>query len=389
MPSARTRSSRRTLPGILPIFRAIATGGTDLDLSELDPSVVRLALQNGLGPILAHVGRDCDANARSPFADEIRAADLTARVLTAEAFDAVEDILRASAAVSCQPVLIKGAATALLYYPAPHLRTMGDIDLYVPAARQSALETQLRSLGFEQSSHRPAYFYHPHHHSMPFWHPARRVWVEVHTQLFPPESPLANDLRFSLDAITPQLRPLHVGGYAARVMSHELQLLYTCARWTEDLDPGRGAYPMLDVILLTRTRGHRLDWNHVLAMLEGSSATTAVRLMLSYLSRWGVVSAAREVLDRLAAGDQHVNRVSLWILHRLLTSFLIEGRPYGRLATSSNVRIVWSSLTQPRSPLSNLLALPCRVAFPPRYSRPFDLAFAFRRLRSVIRRAAE
>jgi hypothetical protein len=225
---------------------------------------------------------------------------------------------------------------------------------------------------------------------MPFWHPQWGVWVEVHTRLFPPRSPLAEDSRFALTNIEPQLQTLEVHGAHAHVMSSELQLLYTCARWLEELNVERGIFPMLDVVLLIRNQGHTLNWDQVFVMLEGSPSvvTTAMHAMLAYLCRWDIISVPREVLARLATGDRHTNRASLWILHRMVTIFLIERRPYGRFLTERNVRIIWSTLLQTPTPLRNLLRLPYRIAFPPRHPHRFDLAFAAKRLRSFVRGAA-
>jgi hypothetical protein len=378
-------------PGLLPILKAVGTGNTSLNLSNLVPSTTREAIKYGLGAVLAHVSRDCPTNSHSVFAGDIHAADLTARLLTADVLDAIGHILRASDTASCRPLLIKGAAMALLHYPAPHLRTMGDIDICVPLTHQSAFEALLRALGFTQTSHLPAEFFERHHHSMPFWHPQWGVWVEVHTRLFPPRSPLAEDSRFALTNIDPQLQTLEVHGAHAHVMSSELQLLYTCARWLEELNVERGVFPVLDVVLLIRNQGHTLNWDQVFVMLEGSPSvvTTAMHAMLAYLCRWDIISVPREVLGRLAAGDRHTNRASLWILHRMVTIFLIERRRYGRFLTYRNVRVIWSTLLQTPTPLRNLLRLPYRIAFPPGHPRRFDLAFVAKRLRSFVRGAAK
>jgi hypothetical protein len=111
--------------------------------------------------------------------------------------------------------------------------------------------------------------------------------------------------------------------------------------------------------------------------------------MLAYLCRWDIISMPREVLSRLAAGDRHTDRASLWILHRMVTIFLIERRRYGRFLTERNVHIIWSTLLQTPTPLRNLLRLPYRIAFPPGHPHRFDLAFAAKRLRSFVRGAAK
>jgi hypothetical protein len=385
------RDYQRLLPGLLPILEAAGTGNTGFDLSTLDPSTTREAVKNGLGAVLAHVSRDCPANSRSAFADDIRAADLTARLVTADVLDAIGHILRACHTASYRPLLIKGATMALVHYPAPHLRTMGDIDICVPLTHQAEFEAQLRALGFTQTSPTPAEFYERHHHSMPFWHPKWGVWVEVHTRLFPPQSPLAEDPRFALASIEPHLRTLEVQGGSARVMSSELQLLYTCTRWLEELNVERGIFPLLDVALLIRNQGHALDWDQVFMLLDGSpsAAATAMHTVLAYLCHWGIISVPREVLERLAARDRHTNRASLWILHHLVSIFLIERRPYGALLTEHNTRVIWSALLQTPTPVRNLFRLPYHVAFPPRSSHRFDVIYAGKRLRSFVRRVAK
>lgn len=376
-------------PGLLPVLKAVAKGNTDLNLGKLDPLAIGDAIKNGLGAVLAHISCDSTTNSRSAFASEIRAADLTARLLTADILDALGHILRASntASYPYRPLLIKGAAMALLHYPAPHMRTMGDIDICIPLAHQSEFEAHLRTLGFTQTSHLPAEYYEHHHHSMPFWHPEWRVWVEVHTRLFPPQSPLAENSRFTLAGIDSQLQTLEVHGSPARAMNSELQLLYTCTRWLEELDVERGIFPMLDVVLLIRNQGHALNWDRIFVMLEGSpsTVTTAMHAMLAYLCDWDIISVPREVLGRLATGDRHTNRASLWILHTMVTMFLGMRRPYGRFLTERNVRIIWSTLSQAPTPLKNLLRLPYRIAFPPSDPKRFDLAFAARRLCSFVR----
>lgn len=389
MKGVRSREAQAA-PGLLPLLEAFAAGRTDWDRSALGAETVRDALETGLGAVLAHVSRHCPGAAQAAHASEVRAADLTARVLTAETMDALRAVLRAANSVGCVPVLLKGAAMALLHYPAPHLRTMGDIDLCVPREDQPRLEAQLRALGFTQRSPLPAEFYSQHHHSMPFWHPVQGVWVEVHTRLFPPDSPLADNARLTLRAIEPQIRSIEFDGIRACAMTGEMQLLYACARWLEELDVERGVFPMLDVILLARGGGTGISWEKLFLLLDqlSSAASAAVHVMLAYLARAHIVSFPEGVLARLAARDRHTNAASLWILHRIITILLIERRAYGRFLTRLNVGIVWSSLLRTPTPMRNLLSLPFDIAFPPGHPQRFNPAFLAKRLRSFLRGTA-
>lgn len=376
--------------GLLPILRAFAAGRTDFDPGTLDEATIKDAVDSGLGALLAYVSRDCPGKAEAALAGTIRAADLTARMLTAEMLDAIGRILRASSTAGSVPVLLKGAAMALLHYPAPHLRTMGDIDVCLPPEEQPAFEAQLRALGFRQTSPLPAEFYARHHHSMPFWHPTWGVWVEVHTRLFPPQSPLADEPQFALPAIAPQLQTLEIGGFPARAMTNEMHMLYACSRWLEELDVERGVFPVLDVMLLARNGRRKFDWDRLFLMLDQlpSVATAAVHVMVAYLSRWRIVSLPQGILDNLAARDKHTNAASIWILHRVITMFLLERRAFGRFLTRLNVSIVWSTLLRRPTPVRNLIELPFQIAFPPGHPQRFNPAFLARRLRSFLRGAA-
>jgi hypothetical protein len=201
----------------VPVLQACTTGARDFDLETLGPALVQHALTCGLGPLLAHVGgQRPKAPTSASHADAVRAADLTARVLTAAKYDVVRDVLAGAAALDgCRVALLKGIATACRYYPAPHLRTSGDIDLLVTPGGQPALESLLRELGFRQRSAQAPATFVGRHHSMPFWHPDRDVWIDVHTRVHPPEYPLGRDPRFDPAALWPRLVPCDIAGGTA------------------------------------------------------------------------------------------------------------------------------------------------------------------------------
>ena len=317
-------------------------------------------------PFSGEVGGGSDGWADSRYAREIRAADLTARVLTAAKYQALESALAALARVGCRPVLLKGVATALQYYPAPHLRTMGDIDLLVTADERSAAKTELRSVGFTQRSHQPVSAFVQRHHSMPFWHPERDVWIDVHTRAYPLQYPLARDPRFAPEALASQWSDIAVGDQMARVMNDELQLVYTSTRWLERFDAVRGLYPVLDGAGLLQRRAGGLDWDVVCARIEGSWAVTALHVFLACLRRWELAPVPGEVLSWLAANDPYTNRMSIAVLRHVFTRHVLKGHPFGLMLTRSNVEIIWSTLVLPGRPGMKLISVPYHVACPPR-----------------------
>jgi hypothetical protein len=378
----------RAGPPVLTLLRAMITRGRPFDWAAVAPSAIEHALEIGLGPVLAYVADNAGARRDLPFADRIRAAELTARALTAAKYETLSDVLTAARDIECRLVLLKGAATALRYYPAPHLRPMGDIDVLVPADRQPLFEARLRALGFQQRSNQPAAAFAGWHHSMPFYCLQRGTWIDVHSSLYPPQHPQAHDSLFSWEALTSQLSPVGIGEQTGYAMNHELQLMFTSARWAEEFDAARGLYPILDAALLIEKHRDTLDWDRILATVQESWASTALHLMLSYLRRWHLAVVPPEVLNTLAARDRHANRIFFRLLHRLITMYAIEGRPFGLAATTEgHLRVVWSSLLRPMSPTANLFAVPYHLACPPGHPERFSPLYAMRRIGAFARRA--
>ena len=357
---------RQTGPGLVPVLRALVADDAQFDVDSLAPGVVDRALENGLGAILARVSREATAN-RSVHADAIQAADLTARLLTADVLETVAHILRTARDAGCELVLLKGCSTGVRYYPEPHLRTMGDVDVLVAASDWPRVEALMRADGFvDTNATLPASWYERHHHSIPLWQPQRQVWLELHTLLYPPFSPLAAHPRFLPAAIDALITTTAVAGGPARVFAHELQLVYTATRWADMPSFQRGAFPILDAAMLIALHRTTVNWDQVCALVDGTWAATALRLMLTYLDRWELAAVPPPVIRELARKDRFANGALLDLLHRLITAFVMEGRPLGRILTSRTWRTTWSTLVGPTSAWTKPLRLPVRIALPPR-----------------------
>jgi hypothetical protein len=352
------KGHRRAAPDVLRLIQALIAQRRDADLGDLSLTELELALRRGLGPVLGYVSASAPAIDVS-FGERIRAADLTARVLTGEKIDVLVNVLDAAAAVGCRPVLLKGISAALRYYPEPHLRTMGDLDLFVRADQQTTFERQLRALGFRQASHEAPAAFIDRHHSMPFWHRQRSVCIEVHTRLHPRQHPLACDPSYSYEAVSSHLSKLKVEGRNAATMNDELHLLYTSARWAERFSYDRGIFAVMDVAQLLARRGRDLDWDHVYGLAEGSWSATALNVMLSFLQKCELVQLPPQVLSRVSKQDHHTNAVTVAALHALAARYLIELKTFGPvLNTQLAVETIWSVLVRPSTPARNILRIP-------------------------------
>jgi hypothetical protein len=169
------------------------------------------------------------AVAQSPLWPLLHGANLTARLLCGERFDATCDILAACEGRAPAVTLLKGISIAEQYYPTPYLRPMTDLDFFVEETAIPLVESVLYKLGYRQQSHLPREFYDTHHHRMPCLHPQRGIWVEVHRGLFPPSTKLATTRVLSQKHLTSQLRPSAFQGRPVTRLSDALQIVYIAA----------------------------------------------------------------------------------------------------------------------------------------------------------------
>jgi hypothetical protein len=376
--------------GLLPVLQAFMTRQSAFDVCQMDAASIERAIENGFGPLIAHVSRDRPAFGCPGHAESVRAADLTARVLTAELHDALESVLAIADTIGCRPILLKGGSTALRYYPEPHLRTMGDLDLLVDLRDQHRLEAALRAQGFRETGRTAAAArYVGHHHSIPLRHPEFDVWLEIHSRPHSRRSPLGDHPRFSADAIATDVTTVPFRGREVRVQSHERQLVYTSTRWAEYPSPQRGAFPVLDAALLVVTAGHEIDWAFVLDLVGRTWAATALKVMLGYLEHSRLAAVPPEVMRKLGEADRFTNAMLMATLHRFVTAFVMEGRPFSTVLTPRNRRSVWTTMVGPAAPATKLWTVPLNVAFPDGRNGRFDMALAKQRLWSMARRVSK
>ena len=219
---------------------------------------------------------------------------------------------------------------------------------------------------------------------MPFFHPLRKIWVEVHSRLFPPTATVADDKVFSRDQITSQTVSLEFRGVRCMQLTDEMQLVYTSSHWAEEFNSARGLVPIVDVFYLLTRSTHVIDWGLILSWLPGTAASAHLCLMTSYLERRGLITIPEEVRKKLLAYATNVNHLNLSLLCRLIDAFLVEGQPYGRMLTGANVGIIWKTLLSRGSPASNLLSISWNLVLPPGEPRRFNPAFQLSRIASAL-----
>lgn len=350
---------------LIALFQAVSQNRLDLKLASFSEAQIRWAIAVGLGPVLFQAIKADTQASESPSWPLLRGADLAARVLTAEHIDAMIEIIDGLKGQVETLTLLKGISICDQHYPKPHLRPMRDIDFLVEEGDLAMVHSLLLKLGYRQRCKKLREFYQGHHHGMPWFHPQRGVWVEVHRALFPAKSPLGADGRFRPENLRSELRAAEFHGRTVNRFSDELQLVYIASHWGSNFQVIGGAVAILDVIHLFRNSQSVLNYREITERCNGSVASTYLYLLLSYLVKYGLIDIAPDVYRELFLRQRSFGHLNLKIMHALIDRFFLTDRRgvYERFRFR-NASIAWKALSAPTAPLRNLLSIPRNLLLP-------------------------
>jgi hypothetical protein len=341
-------------PDLLALLDAVSKDHELSPLSLLDDRQVRWIIETGLGPIFWFACQKDSKTAESRSCCDVRGADLTARLINEIQLETLSEILVRSRGVLSPITLLKGSSAGSELYPQPHLRVMRDLDLLVDAREQPKLESILLEMGFRQQSTNSHEFYATHHHSMPFYHRDKGVWVEVHRGLFPPGNPLAKLPVFGARNIEAELRPSWLKGIPVLRLSTELQIVYTASHWALELKRRGGLFALLDIIFLLKRARQDIRWDAIFNWVQDSVAGTHLYLVLSYLNENKVVELDRKILANLFERQRSFGMLNLKIAHYLITRYIVKGKAP---IAAGKVAVLWENLLLDQGAFRNLVSV--------------------------------
>jgi hypothetical protein len=344
------------MPQLAALLHAAYQDRADLRLAEFAEAELRWILETGLAPLLLRaVKSDPEVPRSSSLWQQLKSAELAARVLTGDRMEAMVKIIDRCHRKAVNLTLLKGISICQQYYPEPHLRSMGDIDFLVDEADLTTVHSVLLRLGYNQRTTFRE-FYRAHHHGMPWFHPQKGIWIEVHRALFRADSQLGKLTAFSSGNIKAESTPSLFEGRHVSRLSPEFQLIYTASHWARTLDANRGVFGLLDAIYLLRN-ARQFQWEKVFRWVGHSVASTHLYTVLSYLCDGHIVDLPKGVLDEAFKKQRSFGTLNLKMIHFLITRNMLEGRvPQGRL-TIRNFDILWRTLLLNHNPLYNLILL--------------------------------
>jgi hypothetical protein len=350
-------------PQLISLLEAISSSREDLALDDFDDVTVAWAIQSGLGPLLYRAVRRNVQSLASPSWGSLRAADLTARIVIGEHFQALREIADACRSSLPPLTLLKGISISEQCYPEAHLRLMRDIDLLVAKESLSAVTSALQQLGYRQLSN-SGLRYDKHHHLEPFFHQEKHVWVEVHHALFSAERRASSASIFSAENLAAQLRPSRFQGADVRRLSLELQLVYLASHWAQDFTPIGGVVALTDTIYLLKHAGAAFSWEWILKAVSRSIPATYLYLLLSYLSHYGLVNIAPGIMRELSLSQRSFGRLSLKTTHRMIDDYLVKAPGFGLMFSERSVGIIWKTLMLPAPTFPKLVLIPINLSLP-------------------------
>jgi len=280
-------------------------------------------------------------------------------------------------------VLLKGMSFAQTLYPSPYSRPMRDMDILIERPFVEVVESVLRELGFEQRSTHDQSYYDEMHHTMPFVHPERNVWVEVHTRLFPPASPLSSLSVFEVDSVFAQTRLERFGDEPIRLLSAELQFLYLIGHWSETFHDVGGIIGILDCLFLLQKHPD-LDWYWILSRLSDPQLAEYVWLMMTLLQENGWWSFDPDFRTAVRKQLRPGYPVVAAVQRRICEAYYVDGRMPGRVLTLSNLATLWNTLRLDCSPWLRILQVPVNFLFPPDRTERFRPGFLWSRFRRFL-----
>ena len=371
---------------LLPYIKSISKQDYSYDLNKIHCDTINYAISVGLGSILNLSIKSNSSLYDSNLQNALLGADLTAQVLNGGNITALLEILHADKKLAEDIILLKGISTSMWLYPKPYMRTMGDIDLLVSEKNQPKLEKLCAELGYSQQSDESPSFYENLHHSMPFYHPKKNVWIEVHTSLFPTSSPLSKESVFAKENTQAHVLLRKYEGHNVTHLDISLQLVYTCAHWAHEHNWGKGIIRIIDILYILNNTEQIIDWKKIYFWLNDSPVSANyLYLILSFFHKNELVNLPDELLNKVKKYTNGLNDLNLKLLHFLIETYLFKGQSFGKLLSMSNATIVWNGLLSPtRYPVNNLLSLPWKIIFPPQNPQRFSISFQMNRIKHLL-----
>jgi len=345
----------------------------------------------GFAPLLWRLAHDAGAPPPAIWRDTLRAAELVAQVVYGNVCDATTDLIDACRAGGALVTLLKGVSIGEQYYPAPHLRPMGDIDLLVTRRDSAWVELTMLRRGYVRMDR-----YEPEPgdaHLAPLYHPELHVWVEIHTALFPDGDRLRRNRLFAPAHLERHIVASTFQDRRVGRLCPEMQLVYIAAYWIRDMAKDgvhpSFARPLLDAVYLVAGSGQDFDWDAMLDGVDNDVAAASLYVLLSYLSTRGLAVVPERTLAHLAKVQRRIGGLELALFGKLTDACLVGGHPRTAALLERHPMIgetLLDCLLARGSHAVKVASLPWAMVFPPQVAERYTWRYQRDRFCRLIAR---
>ncbi len=183
---------------------------------------------------------------------------ITMQTMRTESFKRLFTHLREN---GIRPCVVKGVICRGLY-PNPDARISGDEDVLIPPEQYEQVHELLLNYGMKlkdekQDRHRD--------YEVPYIQKNGALYIELHKQLFPPESEAYGDMNSFFTNVFETLVEADIDGGRYLSMAPTDHMLYLiCHSFKHFLHSGFGLRQVCDINLYGNAYGSQIDWNYVL-----------------------------------------------------------------------------------------------------------------------------
>lgn len=166
------------------------------------------------------------------------------------------------------PLVVKGIICRELY-PNPDYRMSADEDMLVPEGQFALCHETMLACGMELAD--PAQVLHAF--EIPYRQEGSHLHIELHKQLFPPESDAYGELNRFFECAQERSITQNIQGVPVPTMDHTDHLFYLiCHSFKHFLHSGFGIRQVCDICLYANAFGEQIDWQRIREQCEAIHA---------------------------------------------------------------------------------------------------------------------
>lgn len=168
-----------------------------------------------------------------------------------------------------QPLVVKGLMCRNLY-PEPDYRLSSDEDLLIPEEDFAKYHELFLAYGLEVAEPEKDI---GNAHEVPYVKPGRHLYIELHKQLFPPDSEAYGDLNHFFEKVHEHAVLEVNNGLPVRSLGYTDHMFYLiCHAFKHFLHSGFGIRQVCDIVMFAEHYKEKIDWSAIYRQCKAISA---------------------------------------------------------------------------------------------------------------------